>query len=126
MPLNVEHINEGNLDSKLQWDHFQGRDDANDDEDSNNNDNDHVSIGLNNSISIQSGSNTDDRASSNNKGDIDLLDNEDDKDDSTTGEDLGEIPKELHTGLDGNYWTHVGLLIDNTRPDLAVNLDRFY
>ena len=57
---------------------------------------------------------------------INILDDVNDKDDSTTCEDLKAIPKELRTCLDGDYWAHMGLLIDNTRPDLAINLDRFY
>ena len=85
-----------------------------------------MSIQSNNSISVQDENNTDDTPSSDNEGDINLLDDVDDNNDSTTGEDLEAIPKELRTGLDEDYWAHVGLLIDDTRPDLAINLDRFY
>ena len=126
VPLNIEGINEGGPDSELQQDHFQGRDDVSDEEDSNNNDDDHVSLGSNKSISIQSANTTDNSASSNNNGDIDILDTKDDDAYSTTSKNLDQIPKELHKTLDCNYWLQVGLLIDDTRPDLAVNLDRFY
>ena len=129
VPLNVECINEGDPDSELQRDHFQGRDDVNDEDNSNkddNNDGDHVSIGSNNSILIQSANTTDNNALSNNEGDIDILDTEDDNADSITSKTSNQIPKELHTTLDSDFWLQVGLLIDDTRPDLAVNLDRFY
>ena len=54
------------------------------------------------------------------------MDTENDDANSTTSETLDQIPKELHTTLDGDYWLQVGLLIDDIRFDLAMNLDRFY
>ena len=79
-------MNEGDPDSELQRDHFQGRDDADNDLDSNNDDYE---------------DNNDDTSSSEDEGDINLVD---DNDDSTTnGDDLEGIPKELRTGLDGSY-----------------------
>ena len=75
---------------------------------------------------IHSTNTTDNSTLSNNEANIDILDAENDNADSTTSETLNQIPKELHTILDGDYWSQVGLLIDDTRPDLAVNLDRFY
>ena len=82
VPLNVENINEGVPDSELQRDHFQGSDDAANEQESNGNDNndedDYALVISTNSISIQSTNITNDSASSNNEMDIDMISTRDD------------------------------------------------
>ena len=63
---------------------------------------------------------------SSNKADIDIFDTENNDAGSSTSETSNQVPKELHTTLDSKYWSQVGLLIDDNRPDLVVSLDRFY
>ena len=130
MPLNVENINKGVPDSELQRDHFQGRVDitkeraSNDDD--NNDEDDYVSLVLTNSISIHSTNTTNDSTSSNNNMNIDILSTQDDDAVSTTSKASEQTPKELQSTFDSEYWSCVDLHIDDTTPDFAVNLDRFY
>lgn len=129
LPLNIEKVNKGNPDSGIQPDHFQDRDHGSREGEFNNddgNDEDYVSIDSTNSISIHSANATDKNTWTNNKIDIDILHAKNDDAGSTTSEALKQAPKELHYTLDGEYWSHVGFLIDDTMHDLAVNLDRFY
>ena len=130
VPLNVKNINLGVLDSKLQRDHFQGYEDTTDEEESNRDDNndedDYASVISTTSISIHSANITNANSSSNNEMDIDIILTQNDDDDSTTSKEPEQIPKELQFILDGQYWLRIGLVIDDTTPDLAVNLDKFY
>ena len=130
IPLNVKNINEGVPDSELQRNHFQGHDDAADKEepngDDNNHEDDYALITSTNSISIQRTNTTNDSASSNNEMDIDMISTQDDDAGSTTSKESKQAPKELQSILDGQYWLCIGLVIDDSTPNLDVNLDRNY
>lgn len=121
----METSNKDLLDSELQRDHFQRQDE---DDASAYDNNDNILIDSEPTPSTDNNSLASSQAS-NDGVDLEMMlvhtnDNDNNNDNNDDSED--NVPKELHSSLDGDYWSRVGFTMSDTILDLAVNLDKFY